>query len=76
VVPDGQVAEEPLTTLPVDDTLTTPGIPPGASYRPKASNTSSPGVVSVPWDSTRPPAPIRALSLPAAATITVPLLRA
>ena len=76
MVPGGHAAEERFTTLPVDDTFTTPGIPPGTSYRPKASNSSSPGVVSVPWDSTRPPAPILALSLPAAATITVPLLRA
>jgi hypothetical protein len=51
-------------------------MPPGAWYSPKASNSSSPGVVSVPCEITRPPAPMRALSLPAEATISVPLLRA
>jgi hypothetical protein len=36
-VPGGQVADDGTTTLLVDDTFTTPGMPPGASYSPKKS---------------------------------------
>jgi hypothetical protein len=60
----------------VDDTFTTPGMPPGASYSPKKSWNAAPGAVDGPWEMTLPPAPMRRCSLPAEATITVPLLRA
>ena len=40
------------------------------------SSGAAPGVVSWPWRMTKPPAPILAASLPAEATMIVPLLRA
>jgi hypothetical protein len=79
MVPGGQLAEDGTTRRPVEETSTTPGIPPGVSYMPNRSGQSSavsPGVESWPWLMTRPPAPTRTCSLPAAATMIVPLPRA
>ena len=79
MVPGGQLAEDGTLTRLVAATSTTPGAPPGSWTWPNGSTKSSgkvPGVVVAPWLRTRPPAPTRTWSLPAEATMTVPLLRA
>ena len=79
MVPGGQLAEDGTLTRLVAATSTYAGRPAGQrdlAERVDEVLGQGPGGGGWPWLRTRPPAPTRTCSLPAEATMTVPLLRA